>query len=260
MFVRLRFFGGCRGSTESSARRARIAEVPSTPASVRVPERRPRVAIFAMILGLIEDSCCLIFKQQTHDFRGFWKRMKGLEPSTFCMANESSVELGERRNPRGRAESGALPRSERETSITAGSVVFRGFGHKCGACAHVRNGHAPAPEWGWETTIRVVPARAPVRATAGTVTDSPDGLPPGVLSGLSAVAPMGSSGVASVTQRTPRATGRRVWPARRGSARCRGRPKSRSWSPWWSGCRSERSPDERRPACRERSCSRRPGT
>ena len=30
-------------------------------------------------------------KTKTPDFRGFWKRMKGLEPSTFCMASRRST-------------------------------------------------------------------------------------------------------------------------------------------------------------------------
>lgn len=41
-----------------------------------------------MTLGLIGDSCCLA-RNKNHDFRGFLNRMKGLDPSTFCMANAS---------------------------------------------------------------------------------------------------------------------------------------------------------------------------
>ena len=33
------------------------------------------------------------FKTKTPDLRGFLKRMKGLEPSTFCMASRRSSQL-----------------------------------------------------------------------------------------------------------------------------------------------------------------------
>jgi hypothetical protein len=34
-----------------------------------------------------------ICQTKTPDLRGFWKRMKGLEPSTFCMASRRSSQL-----------------------------------------------------------------------------------------------------------------------------------------------------------------------
>jgi hypothetical protein len=34
-----------------------------------------------------------IWKTKTPDLRGFWKRMMGLEPTTFCMASRRSSQL-----------------------------------------------------------------------------------------------------------------------------------------------------------------------
>jgi hypothetical protein len=47
-------------------------------------------------LGHIGDSRSHDGKQKPPIYGGFRRRMKGLEPSTFCMASESWEELGER--------------------------------------------------------------------------------------------------------------------------------------------------------------------
>ena len=54
----------------------------------------------ALRLQTVRSHACSGYRNAPFPGR-FVKRMKGLEPSTFCMASESWDEPGERRNPHG---------------------------------------------------------------------------------------------------------------------------------------------------------------
>jgi hypothetical protein len=43
--------------------------------------------------GEKNPGCQPCSKRKTPDLRGFWKRMMGLEPTTFCMASRCSSQL-----------------------------------------------------------------------------------------------------------------------------------------------------------------------